>query len=368
MTSLQKIKRKNGAAWRIQYVIGGQRRTLYLGVHYTRAHAVEIDVIVKKIVDAMIAGVELDASTRAWLDRISDDLRERLERAGLLAPRKNPRVADVFRRYSREVLPSLSAATQRLRAYFFKLFLEAGGDVLAADLTSETIDAIKRRLDERFAQASRANALITARTAFNWAVDIGILENNPLRGVAAGSKKNKAREYFITREVASVILDKFEKQSFRTLFVLYRWGGLRLGEAFALRWRDVDFAEGRLHVPSPKTARAGKPERVIPLFSPIRRELERERRQGDAAPDDCIIPHSEKKRFRVALTRAVVDCGLEVWPRLIQNLRASRANEVYRRRGAVVEAAWIGHTEQTAREHYLAVTDEDFRDALAEDF
>ena len=361
MTSLQRIKRKNGAAWRIQFFINGERKTLYLGVHYTRAHAVEIDAIVKKIVDATIAGVELDASARAWLDRISDDLRERFERAGLLAPRKNPRVADVFAASQAATFPTLSAATQNLRAYLCARFLEGGGDVRIDDLTDEKIVEIRANLDARYSQATRANCFITAKTAFNWAIRAGLIEKNPLRGVAAGSRQNKAREYFIARADALKIYQTLPTREFRALFALYRWGGLRRGEAFALRWRDVDFQSGRLRVPSPKTARTGAAQRVIPLFPEVRAALVPLR--DSARPESPVVAEALGKPFRAALRRAILAAGLEIWPRLLQNLRASRSNEIYRDWTPLHEAAWIGHSVAVAREHYLAITPDDFEQA-----
>ncbi len=56
---------------------------------------------------------------------------------------------------------------------------------------------------------------------------------------------------------------------------------------------------------------------------------------------------------------------MEPWPRILQNLRATRANEVERKFGSKCESAWIGHSERTARENYLVASEVDFAKAIS---
>jgi integrase len=74
----------------------------------------------------------------------------------------------------------------------------------------------------------------------------------------------------------------------RTLLATLALGGLRIGEALALRWRDVDLAAGRLRVGSSKTD-AGV--RQVDLLPALREELsvhKAETRFG--GPDDFVFP------------------------------------------------------------------------------
>jgi hypothetical protein len=57
--------------------------------------------------------------------------------------------------------------------------------------------------------------------------------------------------------------------------------------------------------------------------------------------------------------------GLEPWPKLWQNLRASRQTELEKEFPLHVVCAWIGNNERTARKHYLQVTDEHYDQAVA---
>ncbi len=67
------------------------------------------------------------------------------------------------------------------------------------------------------------------------------------------------------------------------------------------------------------------------------------------------------------IERIVFYAGLNRWERLIQNLRSSRAIEIAREYGVLAEAEWIGHSPQTAKDHYLHVLDADFEHAATVD-
>ena len=68
-----------------------------------------------------------------------------------------------------------------------------------------------------------------------------------------------------------------------------------------------------------------------------------------------------RTRFAKNIRRA----GLEQWPRLWHNLRASRQTELADQFPSHVVCAWIGNSESVAREHYLQVTPEHIAKAIA---
>ena len=55
--------------------------------------------------------------------------------------------------------------------------------------------------------------------------------------------------------------------------------------------------------------------------------------------------------------------GVKPWPRLFQNLRASRETELTKEYPIHVVCEWIGNSSLVAAKHYLQVTDEDFQRA-----
>lgn len=67
--------------------------------------------------------------------------------------------------------------------------------------------------------------------------------------------------------------------------------------------------------------------------------------------------------FRTMLTKIIRRAGLDVWPKLFQNLRSTRQTELEERFRSHVVCGWLGNSVQVARKHYLQTTDEHFEEA-----
>ncbi len=158
------------------------------------------------------------------------------------------------------------------------------------------------------------------------------------------------------------------RDDWKVILALCRFGGLRCpSELVALRWSDVDLPGGRMTLNASKTEHhAAGGVRVCPIFPELRPYLEK---AWDDAPDDgtaeWVINRYRRPdqnlhaTFRKILTRA----GIQPWPRLFQNLRASRETELMARYPAKDVASWLGNSEPTAMKHYAMATDEAFKAA-----
>lgn len=161
----------------------------------------------------------------------------------------------------------------------------------------------------------------------------------------------------------------------QALFALARHGGLRNpSETLLATWDDRDFERGRITVHSPKTKRyEGKDTRVIPIFPELRpilealfNEREKELGRPPSAADHIVKRYRVRgMNLRTQLERIIKRAGLEAWPKLWQNLRASRAMELAGEFPAHVAAAWLGHSTLVAQKHYWQVTDSDFSKAVS---
>jgi len=212
-----------------------------------------------------------------------------------------------------------------------------------------------------------------ARQLFQAAVKHRLIDRNPfaeLRGVSV--LPNKARDYFVTRDDADKVIAACPDSQWRLLFALSRYGGLRCpSEHLELIWSDIDWERGRIVIRSPKTAHhAGKESRVIPLFPELRPFLEKVRdevRLGIDAPlsQPVITRYRDRNaNLRSQLLRIIARSGVKPWPKLFQNLRASRATELAAEHPGHVAAAWLGHSTIVAQKHYWQITDADFQQAL----
>jgi len=118
---------------------------------------------------------------------------------------------------------------------------------------------------------------------------------------------------------------------------------------------------------SPKTAHLeGRERRAIPIFKELRPYLEA--LQGSKESDFVFgfLRDGSNARQQVCklFKKALESAGLEPWPRLLSNLRASRATEIALEFGSKAESAWIGHGADTAMNHYLMVTETTWRKAV----
>ena len=118
-------------------------------------------------------------------------------------------------------------------------------------------------------------------------------------------------------------------------------------------------------VHSPKTEHhEGKASRIIPIFPELRSYLE--------AAFDAAVPGTEhvvslasirRDRYanvRTRMKKIIRSAGLEPWPKLFQNLRATRETELAQQFPIHVVCEWIGNSRPVALRHYLRVTDGDF--------
>ncbi|MBN2023296.1 MAG: site-specific integrase, partial [Pirellulales bacterium] len=152
----------------------------------------------------------------------------------------------------------------------------------------------------------------------------------------------------------------------RLLFALSRFGGLRCpSEHLGLRWRDVDWAGGRITVHSPKTEHhEGGASRQIPIFPELRPYLEEVWDQAEPGDEYVITRYrNDNANLRTQLERILYKAGLKPWPKLFQNLRSTRQTELAETYPMHVVCEWIGNSQAVAAKHYLQVTDEHFAHA-----
>ena len=126
-------------------------------------------------------------------------------------------------------------------------------------------------------------------------------------------------------------------------------------------------------VQSQKTAHLGKPTRTIPLFAELKEHLET---SFEMAPEGAVYVIDERFRkarkpsgwgncnLRTAFQKIIRRAGLTQWPRLFQNLRASRETELAEQFPVQVVAGWLGNTPAIAMRHYLMTTQEHFAKAV----
>ena len=136
--------------------------------------------------------------------------------------------------------------------------------------------------------------LAPVRAALADAVELGVLRSNPSTGVRVPQPRRLEDEEQVKAltEAELATLVEHTPDSWRLLIELLSESGLRIGEALALEWRDVDTGRKRLtvrrrvyrgRIDTPKSARG---RRAVPLSTNLSRALWQRR---GAAADDALV-------------------------------------------------------------------------------
>ena len=372
MATIITKKGKNGKTrYQIQFKIFDKRKTLSLGSEYTARQVDRTRAAVEDAAEANETGRRrLDRATSAFLDD-NPALKVKFQNAGLIERIEEGTLSglwDMFDRHCEKMgfKETTLSGYKTARKWFFEYFPE---DLQVETITEKDAEEFRAWLGRQnhkygkpLAPTSVAGIIKSVKTVFNLARRARIIVESPFEWIKKGSMSNPARLFEVPAEIMSQILDACPSQSWRSIFVLWRFGGLRKMEPLLLKWEDILWnagtkMKGKIRVHSPKTERfKGHAERFCPLFPEIRRELEDlSEMAGPGAEfvlDDDVRDRSPNAIYNAAL-RIISRAGFTPWERLISNMRATRDSEL-KRAGFTSDqrTAWLGHDEKVSRDHY----------------
>ena len=154
---------------------------------------------------------------------------------------------------------------------------------------------------------------------FNHALARGLISQNPLKRVAKAERptgKTRKQVRALSDEDCSRLIEN-AAPGWRTLIALLLFTGLRISEALALRWQDVNFEEAVIHVRHQLSrAKANEPaslkrlktragEREVYLLPELANVLRRDKLAStNSQPEDFVFctqqghPHSQRNAAR----------------------------------------------------------------------
>lgn len=364
------ISRLSGGRRMIQFFDpDGNRKTVYLG-KMSQRQAAAVKVRVEALATAAITRHGVDDDTARWVAELDQRMNEKLAAAGLIPKRAVVMLGEFLDNYMamradvKESTATIFGHTKRCLLEYF------GADKPLREINCGDAEAWRIWLgtDQKLADNTIRRRCGLARQFFRHAVQRKLAPENPFGGLRdVGVRGNKAREFFVTEEMAQAVLAGCPDTEWKLLFALARYGGLRTpSESLALRWGDIDRERDMIRVTSVKTAHhSGHGERWIPIFAELRPFIQ-------AAYDDAaegaeyVITRSRdpKVNLRKRLTDIIRKAGLTPWPKLWQNLRATRETELADRFPIQAVCEWIGNSQAVAKSHYLQVTAEHVRQAV----
>jgi integrase len=198
-------------------------------------------------------------------------------------------LASAYIAHERDGLGTLAASTvvlyeQRLEQHVLRLL---GPRTRVADIT--VVDLRVRLIDPMKAQGlsgSTIRGTVAALSgALRFAVRNGTIPRSPTRDLERGdlpSAKRRSEPRYLTVDQVTNLLAMMTPE-FKPIAATLFYGALRIGEALALTWKDVDFDDAVIAVPGTKTEAS---RNTVPLLPALARELRSHRnRQAERGLD-----------------------------------------------------------------------------------
>jgi len=348
MASISRAKNGHRA---IQFIgSDSHRKTIRLGKVSVR-QAESIKVRVEDLAAAAITGHAPDSETARWVQRLDSALHDKLSRVRLVPERAKAVLGEFLDRYFQkriDVKPATKTVWRQTRRNLIEHF---GADKPLRQITRADADEWRLSLiAQDLADSTIGKRCKFAKQFLADAVKQELIESNPFAELKGTSAANPKRFYFVTRAEAERVIDACPDVQWRLIFALSRYGGLRCpSEHLALKWSDVDWANGRLTVTSSKTEHHGKGTRVIPIFPELLPHFEDAFDLADEGTEFVITRYRETNaNLRTQLLRIIARAGLKPWPKLFQNLRSTRETELAEDFPIHVVCQWIGNTQAIA--------------------
>jgi integrase len=347
----------------------GKRKAVRLG-KMPLAAVKAINVKVEHLLAAKVSGCPLDGETARWVADLSDELAEKLAAVGLIPKKARASLGEFVDAYIQtrgaDAKPNTVANLRQAERYLVEFF---GSSKRMNEIAPGDADDYRRWLATKVGENTARRHLGRARQFFRSAVRKRAVLENPfgdMKGIAV--KENKSRDFFVTREMATAVLDACPDTEWKLLFALARFGGLRTpSEPLALKWTDVDWERSMIRVSSVKTEHhEGHAERLVPIFPELRPLLNEAWDAAQSGAEYVIARHrDENVNLRTHMHRIIRRAGLTPWPKTFQNLRSSRQTELVAEKYDIQDVCdWLGNSPAVALRHYLQRSDAGYKRAI----
>jgi len=149
--------------------------------------------------------------------------------------------------YSEKRIKESSYLTQRA---ILKLWEDRLGDCEIRKITTSEIESVINELLESMSFSTMVNCYAKFRAVLNYAVRQGYIKTNPCNKIDLKkdpNEKKKEMKYWTVEQFNKFIVNE-EKEVFHLLFTNQFYMGMRIGEALALQWKDVDLINNTIKI------------------------------------------------------------------------------------------------------------------------
>lgn len=218
-----------------------------------------------------------DNGRRRWLSLRTRDPDEAERRCRLLAPSlyrpKRTTLSSFLGQLSAYTSSNLSKGTQGIYSRSITMLQETIGNVPLRQMRTQDIEKFKQSRLREVSAVTVNISLRTLRSAFNLAVDWGLLDNNPAHRCKLLRVPHKDPFYLMQDEFMGLCQTVPDIQ-FRRLLLLAALTGMRRSEITNLHWEDLDFDRLTIRIRNRSGfVVKGLMPRTIPMPNEIHRQL-----------------------------------------------------------------------------------------------
>ncbi len=352
-----KIKKSTGK-YRIRFTLDGREKEMLLPTADKRK-AETICGMVDRIIEQKQTG-QPDRLLSNWLKDIPDDLRQRLERAGLVEPKPKPKtIQDIIDRFKdRKDVEQATLLTYVKISNNLTAFFKSG--CLLESIDTEQAARFYDWLKKHYAEATAKRRINLTKQFFAEAEKLDWVHKNPFRFCKGGDVVNKEKWRYFPVDVISKALDEITNKEHRAQIALMRFAGVRgASELYQMDWTpetirwSTEGNAGSITILADKTKQhEGKDSRIIPL-NPILetclRDLYDSAREGQLKMFPDLRKTSNPGTW---LKKAFNRVGIQI--EQVYNLRRSYCCDVMEAVGQDAKAyeALTGHSFQMGLKHY----------------
>ena len=306
-----------------------------------------------------------------WLDGLGDELHGRLAAKGLVTPRAKRSLkafCDSFQESRRGIAVATSVRDRQVIDVLIEYF---GGDRAIDSITAQDAESWRNWLKDHGNKRDSDRAELSDNTVrrrtgvasqiFSKAIKWDLIRKNPFDGLEKSIRENPDRMQYVSWSDVLKLIDVAPNAEWRALLAFLRLTGCRApSEVHDLRWADLDFADRKITIRSPKTRHLGSRHAVrsCPMFLELVPYLEE---LADVICPGINVPMSERvfpfvkngtTNLRTPIERMIRLAGMQQWPKLIQNLRSSRQTELLDSFPVKDVCDWFGNSPAIVAKHY----------------
>lgn len=338
----------------------------------TKKQAQQVLAHVEKIAVCQAAKIPMEQATAEWLGGLEGPIRKRLEELRLISPAKKVCEDTVVGYMSAYIRKRTDIAQNTKRIYDRSLHFVTehfGTEKKLVELTHGNAKDFDRWLRQS-GRKNRTSGLAenTARkmvdkikTVYNAAIDDEILTSNPFKGIATNVRSSPEKQQFVSADTVRKVIEHAPDAEFKAIIALARFGGLRTPSEFR-HLKHGDFSmkttPPKFTIFCQKTASKGKKTRDAPMFTELWPYLE-PLISSDPADEKAFVFSKKYRECTDAnifntMVRTVKSAGVQVWPDLWRNLRASCESELIQKAYDIKDVCdWLGNTPAVVMGHYL---------------